>query len=122
MGGNFLRKKSLACFLIACLIFSMIPNGITLMTVNAAEFEDLEIRFEGGGRIGNESHSAENTITSFYNNEAGFSYKKQGSVTLDPIDGDVLLYEGDRATLTLTVKDNPLLRELVKSGHAEVEY
>jgi len=118
-----MRKKSFLCLMIACLIFSLIPNGILLTTtVNAAARDDIEVTLKSGGRIGNLSHSATNTITSFYNNEQGFSLQKNGNFNIDPINGDVFLYNGDVATFTLRVNDNPLLKELVKSGHAEVEY
>lgn len=121
MVGKRLRKSWL-CFLVVCIIFSFFPNGMTPTIVSAATTDDLEIRLQSGGRIGNLSYSAENTITSFYNNESGFKLDKRGSFNVDPIEGDVFIYRGDKATFTLRVKDNPLLVNLAKSGHATVEF
>ena len=68
------------------------------------------------------SYSAENALSSFYNNETDFTLNKVGSFNVDPINGDVFLYKGDKATFTMRVKDNPLLKALASSGHTVVEY
>lgn len=106
-------------FLIICLLLTLLPAG--LLSPAQAAGDDLEV-YLGGARIGNASHGAQNAVINFGLDTPGFDSDDHGDVTANYGDGDIYLHEGDRSTMTIRVKNNPLLKELASSGHARLEF
>lgn len=102
---------------------SLIPDIWTGKAQAAAN--DLEVVFKSGAHVGNLSYAADNTFVNFYNNQVeGFvQTETDKDASYDWASGDIFAGDGsDEATVQFEIRvaDNPILREMAKSGHAEV--
>ncbi|CAM4333508.1 hypothetical protein [Paenibacillus typhae] len=116
-------KKYTALSLTIIMLLSLIPDMWTGRVQAAAK--DIEVVFKSGARIGNLSYSATNTFINFYNNQVeGFRQTETDKdASYDWASGDIFAGDGsDEATVQFEIRvaDNPILREMAKSGHAEV--
>lgn len=110
--------KGWISFMILSFVVALLPVGLSSQVEAASE--DVEV-FLGGARLGNKTHGAQNAVDNFHQGTAGFSEdSNKGDVSGGG--GDIYVDYEEKVTLTLRVKDNPLLKELASSGHAVVEY
>ncbi|WP_144027182.1 DUF5011 domain-containing protein [Paenibacillus sp. FSL R7-0273] len=117
-------KKYTALSLTIIMLLSLIPDVWTGRVQAAAK--DIEVVFKSGARIGNLSYSATNTFINFYNNQVeGFRQTETDKdAQYDWSRGDIFAGVNDNeATVQFEVRvaDNPILREMAKSGHAEMK-
>jgi hypothetical protein len=120
MQNGWLLRKGFVSFMTLCLLFTLWPAGESPLVEAAGN--DLEITLQGGGRIGNLSHSPTNALVNFQTKSAGFEYDKDGSFSTNFSDGDLYLFKDDSIVMYIDVSDNALLKEIASSGHATVEY
>lgn len=116
-------KKYTALSLTIIMLLSLIPDVWSGRAQAAAK--DQEVVFKSGARIGNLSYSATNTFINFYNNQVeGFTQTETDKdATYDWAGGDIFAGDGSNSATVqfeIRVADNPILREMAKSGHAEV--
>lgn len=117
-------KKYTALSLTIIMLLSLIPDVWTGRVQAAAK--DIEVVFKSGARIGNLSYSATNTFINFYNNQVeGFKQTETDKdAQYDWAGGNIFAGVNDNeATVQFEVRvaDNPILREMAKSGHAEMK-
>ncbi|GAA3408794.1 hypothetical protein ACFFNY_08050 [Paenibacillus hodogayensis] len=123
-------RKAIAIVLTLMVFMSLLPNPFFGYVYAADDKKDLEVRFGAGTRIGNLSYEAENAFLNFYHNQTpGFvqTITSPHHRTGDWAGGDVLLgstdQDGDETATVqfqIKVKDNPVLKALAQSGHAEI--
>ncbi|KWX80829.1 hypothetical protein AMQ84_02265 [Paenibacillus riograndensis] len=116
-------KKYTALSLILSMLLSLIPGSWSGQA--AAAGKDIEVVFKSGAHIGNLSYPAENTFVNFYNNQVeGFTQTETDKdARYDWAKGDIFAgVDDNEATVRfqVNVADNPILREMAKSGHAEM--
>ncbi|MNO35694.1 hypothetical protein D3C76_257490 [compost metagenome] len=116
-------KKYTALSLILSMLLSLIPGSWSGQADAAGK--DIEVVFKSGAHVGNLSYPADNTFVNFYNNQVeGFTQTETDKdARYDWAKGDIFAGVNDNeATVRfqINVADNPILREMAKSGHAEM--
>lgn len=122
-----LNRVRIRKYTIIALVFSLLVSLVPRQLAHEAQAagQDMEVKFGAGTTIGNLSYNADNAFLNFYNNQtAGFRQTETDKdARYDWAAGDVFAGVDDNEAsvrFQIRVADNPTLRDLALSGHAEV--
>ncbi|WP_340022547.1 hypothetical protein MHI24_26545 [Paenibacillus sp. FSL K6-1096] len=116
-------KRYTSLSLILSMLLSLIPSSFSGLAEAAGD--DFEVTFKTGAHVGNLSYPADNTFINFYNDMVeGFKQTETDKdAKYDWAKGDIFAGVNDNeATVQFEVKvaDNPILKNMALSGHAEM--
>lgn len=115
-------KRYTSLSLILSMLLSLIPSSFSGLAEAAGD--DFEVTFPNGQHVGNLSYPADNTFLNFYTKVQGFKQTEEDKdAKYDWAKGDIFAgVDDNEATVRFQVKvaDNPLLKNMAESGHAEM--
>ncbi|QUL56872.1 hypothetical protein KDC22_10555 [Paenibacillus tritici] len=115
-------KRYTSLSLIVSMLLSLLPGSLNGLAEAAGD--DFEVTFPNGQHVGNLSYPADNTFLNFYTKVPGFKQTEEDKdAKYDWAKGDIFAgVDDNEATVQFQVKvaDNPLLKNMAESGHAEM--
>ncbi|MEK4853295.1 hypothetical protein NST04_25810 [Paenibacillus sp. FSL H7-0756] len=115
-------KRYTSLSLILSMLLSLIPSSFSGLAEAAGN--DYEVTFPNGQHVGNLSYPADNTFLNFYSKVDGFEQTESDKdAQYDWAKGDIFAGVNDeKATVSFEVKvaNNPILKNMALSGHAEM--
>ncbi|MEK3876619.1 hypothetical protein [Paenibacillus sp. FSL M7-0420] len=115
-------KRYTSLSLILSMLLSLMPSSFSGLAEAAGD--DFEVTFPNGQHVGNLSYPADNTFLNFYTKVDGFvQTETSANAKYDWAKGDIFAGVNDKKTTVrfqVKVADNPILKNMAESGHAEM--